>query len=326
MADTAIVAEGLGKCFGPVVALDGVDLELPAGGVLGVLGPNGAGKTTAVRILATLLKPDRGRAWVAGFDVVERPAEVRRRIGLSGQFAAVDPFLTGRENLIMIGRLYGFTRRQARSRAGELIGQLELTDAAGRLVRTYSGGMRRRLDVAASRSGSPRPPGLVADPRRAAGQGTSLLLTTQYIEEAERLAEMVVIIDHGKVIASGTPDQLKDRAGGDRLELQSPPGQDLRQLAGALAALGTGEPAIDEPAGRVVLPVADGPGILPDVAARLAAAGLHVSGLALRRPTLEEAFLALTGRPSSRTKPPQHEASGPPAATAQPAHMTRSTR
>ena len=340
MADAAIVAEGLGKWFGPVVALDGVDLELPAGGVLGVLGPNGAGKTTAVRILATLLKPDRGRAWVAGFDVAERPAEVRRRIGLSGQYAAVDPFLTGRENLIMIGRLYGLTRLQARSRAGELIGQLELTGAAGRLVRTYSGGMRRRLDVAASLLAAPPvlfldEPTTGLDPygRLAlwqvlgdlTAQGTSLLLTTQYIEEAERLAEMVVIIDHGKVIASGTPDQLKDRAGGDRLELQSPPGQDPRQLAGALAALGTGEPAIDEPAGRVVLPVADGPGILPDVAARLAAAGLHVSGLALRRPTLEEAFLALTGQPSSRTNPPRHEASGPPAATAQPAHMTRST-
>src|SRR5260370_1108039 len=202
MADTAIVAEGLGKCFGPVVALDGVDVELPAGGVLGVLGPNGAGKTTAVRILATLLKPDRGRAWVAGFDVVERPAEVRRRIGLSGQFAAVDPFLTGRENLIMIGRLYGFTRRQARSRAGELIGQLELTDAAGRLVRTYSGGMRRRLDVAASLLAAPPvlfldEPTTGLDPygRLALWQvlgdptapRTSPLLTTPYIQAAARL-------------------------------------------------------------------------------------------------------------------------------------------
>jgi ABC-2 type transport system ATP-binding protein len=339
MADPAIVAEGLGKRFGDVTALDGVDLELPAGGVLGVLGPNGAGKTTAVRILATLLKPDRGRARVAGFDVTKRPEAVRRRIGLSGQFAAVDPFLTGRENLIMIGRLYGLTRRRARSRAGELIGHLELTGAAGRLVRTYSGGMRRRLDVAASLLAAPPvlfldEPTTGLDPygRLAlwqilgdlTAQGTSLLLTTQYIEEAERLAEMVVIIDHGKVIASGTPEQLKDQAGEDRLELQSPPDQDLRQLAGALAALGTGEPAIDEPAGRVALPVADGASILPEVATRLAAAGLHVSGLALRRPTLEEAFLAFTGQPSSRTKPPRHEASGPPAATAQPAHMIRS--
>jgi daunorubicin resistance ABC transporter ATP-binding subunit len=337
----AIVAEGLAKGFGPVVALAGVDLELPAGGVLGVLGPNGAGKTTLVRILATLLKPDRGRARVAGFDVAEHPAAVRRRIGLSGQYAAVDPFLTGQENLIMIGRLYGLPRRQARRRAADLIGQLELAGAAGRLVRTYSGGMRRRLDVAASLLAAPPvlfldEPTTGLDPRgrlalwqvlgELTAQGTSMLLTTQYIEEAERLAGTIVIIDHGQVIASGTPGQLQAQAGGDRLDLQSPPGQDPRQLAAALAALGTAEPAIDESAGRVVLPVADGPGILPQVAGRLAAAGLHVSGLALRRPTLEEAFLALTGPPPSRTQPPQHDASGPPAATARPAHQIRSTR
>ena len=337
----AIAAEGLGKRFGPVVALAGVDLELPAGGVLGVLGPNGAGKTTLVRILATLLKPDRGRARVAGFDVAQHPQAVRRRIGLSGQYAAVDPFLTGQENLIMIGRLYGLPRRQARRRAADLIGQLELAGAAGRLVRTYSGGMRRRLDVAASLLAAPPvlfldEPTTGLDPRgrlalwqvlgELTARGTSMLLTTQYIEEAERLASMIVIIDHGQVIASGTPGQLQARAGGDRLDLQSPPGQDPRQLAGALSALGTAEPAIDEAAGRVVLPVAGGPGILPEVAGRLAAAGLHVSGLALRRPTLEEAFLALTGPPPSRTQPLQHDATGPPAATARPAHRIRSTR
>jgi len=325
MADAVITAEGLGKRFGPVHALDGVDLELPAGAVLGVLGPNGAGKTTLVRILATLLKPDQGRARVAGFDVAEHPAAVRRRIGLSGQYAAVDQFLTGQENLVMIGRLYGLTRRQARRRAAELTGQLDLDGAAGRLVRTYSGGMRRRLDVAASLLAAPPvlfldEPTTGLDPygRLAlwqvlgdlTAQGTSVLLTTQYIEEAERLAGMIIIIDHGTVIASGTPGQLMARAGGDRLDLQSPPGQDPWQLAAALSALGAGEPAIDEAAGRVVLPVADGPGILPEVAARLAAAGLQVSGLALRRPTLEEAFLALTG--------------GVAAATAQPAHGTRS--
>jgi daunorubicin resistance ABC transporter ATP-binding subunit len=325
MADTVITAEGLGKRFGPVHALDGVDLELPAGAVLGVLGPNGAGKTTLVRILATLLKPDQGRARVAGFDVAEHPAAVRRRIGLSGQYAAVDQFLTGQENLVMIGRLYGLTRRQARRRAAELTGQLDLDGAAGRLVRTYSGGMRRRLDVAASLLAAPPvlfldEPTTGLDPygRLAlwqvlgdlTAQGTSVLLTTQYIEEAERLAGMIIIIDHGTVIASGTPGQLMARAGGDRLELQSPPGQDPRRLAGALSALGTGEPAVDAAAGRVVLPVADGPGILPEVAARLAAAGLQVSGLALRRPTLEEAFLVLTG--------------GVAAATARPAHGTRS--
>ena len=338
MADAAIVAEGLGKRFGPVLALDGVDLELPAGGVLGLLGPNGAGKTTMVRILATLVKPDRGRARVAGFDVAADPQAVRRRIGLSGQHAAVDPFLTGRENLVMIGRLYGLARRQARQRAGELIEQLGLDGAAGRLVRTYSGGMRRRLDVAATLLAAPPvlfldEPTTGLDPRgRLAlwqvlsdltAQGTSLLLTTQYIEEAERLAGTVVIIDHGKVIASGTPEQLRAGAGGDRLDLRSPPGQDSRQLAAALAALGTGEPAVDEAAGRVVLPVADGAGVLPAVAARLAAAGLQVSGLALRWPTLEEAFLALTGQPPSRTRP---EAGGPPAAAARPARTARSPR
>ena len=340
MTDAAIVAEGLGKRFGHVVALDGVDLELPAGGVLGLLGPNGAGKTTTVRILTTLVRPDRGRARVAGFDVAGHPAAVRRLIGLSGQYAAVDPFLTGQENLTMIGRLYGLSRRQARRRADGLIGQLDLAGVAGRLVRTYSGGMRRRLDVAASLLAAPPvlfldEPTTGLDPRGRLGlwqvlagltaQGTSLLLTTQYIEEAERLAGTVVIIDHGKVIASGTPGELRDRAGGDRLDLQSVPGQDPRRLAATLAALGTGEPAIDEPAGRVVLPVAGGPGILPEVAARLAAAGLRISGLALRRPTLEEAFLAFTGESSSRAQPPAWE-TGPPAGTARPAHTTRSAR
>ena len=331
MTDAAIVAEGLGKRFGPVVALDGVGLELPAGGVLGVLGPNGAGKTTVVRILATLVKPDRGRARVAGFDVAEHPAAVRRLIGLSGQYAAVDPVLTGEENLVMIGRLSGLTRRCARRRAGELAGRLELAGAAGRQVRTYSGGMRRRLDVAASLLAAPPvvfldEPTTGLDPRgrlalwqilgELTSQGTSLLLTTQYIEEAERLAGMITIIDHGKVIAAGTPDQLRARAGGDRLELQSPPGQDPRLLAGALAALGTAEPAIDLAAGRVVLPVTGGAGILPGVAGRLADAGLRITALALRRPTLEEAFLAWTGQP----------ASGPPAGPAQLAHPARSTR
>jgi daunorubicin resistance ABC transporter ATP-binding subunit len=314
MADPAVVAEGLGKRFGRVTAIDGMDLELPAGGVLGVLGPNGAGKTTMVRILATLLRPDRGRAWVAGFDVVSNPASVRRRIGLSGQYAAVDPFLTGQENLVMIGRLYGLTRRQARRRAGDLIGVLELDSAAGRLVRTYSGGMRRRLDVAASLLAAPTvlfldEPTTGLDPRgrlalwqvlrERIGQGTSLLLTTQYIEEAERLAGRIVIIDHGKVIASGTPGQLRARAGGDRLDVQSLPGQDPRRLAGALAALGTADPVVDEAAGRVILPVTGGAGILPEVATQLAAAGLDVASLALRRPTLEEAFLAWTGQPAS---------------------------
>ena len=317
MADAAIVAEGLGKRFGPVLALDGVDLELPVGGVLGLLGPNGAGKTTLVRILATLLKPDRGRARVAGFDVAENPVPIRRRIGLSGQYAAVDPFLTGLENLIMIGRLSGLSRRGARRRGAELTDQLGLAGAAGRLVRTYSGGMRRRLDLAASLLAAPPvlfldEPTTGLDPRgrlelwqilgQLAAGGASVLLTTQYIEEAERLATTIVIIGHGTVLARGTPEQLTSQAGGDRLELQASPGQDPRRLADALAGLGTAGPAIDEASGQVVLPVADGAGILPAVVARLAGAGLRVGALALRRPTLEEAFLALTSQPASNAE------------------------
>jgi daunorubicin resistance ABC transporter ATP-binding subunit len=341
MTDAAIVAEQIGKRFGPVPALEGVDLVLPAGGVLGLLGPNGAGKTTMVRVLATLLRPDRGRARVAGFDVAEQPQEVRRRIGLSGQYAAVDPFLTGQENLAMIGRLYGLPARQAGRRAGDLIGQLGLAGTAGRLARTYSGGMRRRLDVAASLVAAPPvlfldEPTTGLDPRgrlalwqvlgELAGTGTSVLLTTQYIEEAERLASMIVIIDHGTVIASGTPGQLRDRAGGDRLDLQAAPGEDPRQLAGAIATLGTGEPVVDEAAGRVILPVADLAATLPAVAARLAATRLHVSALAVRRPTLEEAFLALTGQPSGSPPAPGRDAAGPAAARPGAAYRTRSAQ
>jgi ABC-2 type transport system ATP-binding protein len=341
MAGMAIAAEGLGKRFGPVTAVDGVDLELPAGGVLGVLGPNAAGKTTLVRILATLLRPDWGRARVAGFDVTERPDAVRARIGLSGQYAAVDPFLTGDENLVMIGRLYGLPRRHARRRASDLAERLGLGAAAGRLVRTYSGGMRRRLDVAASLLAAPQvlfldEPTTGLDPRgrlalwqvlgELTAAGTSPLLTTQYIEEAERLAQMIVIIDHGKVIATGTPGQLRARAGGDRLELTCPPGQDPRRLAAALAPVSTGGQAVDEAAGRVVLPVAGGAAILAEVAARLAATGVAVSGLALRRPTLEEAFLTLTGQapPAAPPSGPGHE--GEPAAAASSASGPGSTR
>jgi ABC-2 type transport system ATP-binding protein len=317
MTDAAVVAEGLGKRFGRVTALDGVHLELPAGSVLGLLGPNGAGKTTLVRILATLLRADWGRARVAGFDVARQPRAVRRLIGLSGQYAAVDPFLTGAENLVMIGRLYGLTGRAARRRAAELTDELDLGGTAGRLVRTYSGGMRRRLDIAASLIAAPPvlfldEPTTGLDPAgrlalwqllgRLTGEGASLLLTTQYIEEAERLAATIVIIDRGHVIARGTPDELRARAGGDRLDLQAPPGHDPRRLAAELAALGTEEPAVDKAAGRVVLPVADGAAVLPAVAGRLAAAGLQVSALALRRPTLEEAFLALTGHGAGRPR------------------------
>jgi ABC-2 type transport system ATP-binding protein len=308
----AIVAEGLSKRFGQVRALDGIELRQPAGTVLGMLGPNGAGKTTTVRILATLLAPDGGRARVAGLDVVAQAAAVRRRIGLSGQYAAVDPYLTGRENLAMIGRLYGLSRHAARRRAGELLERFGLASAAGRMARTYSGGMRRRLDVAASLVAQPPvlfldEPATGLDPHgrialwellaELTGRGTSLLLTTQYMDEADRLADAIVVIDHGRVIASGTPSQLKTRIGGDRLELQALPGGDPQPLAQALAGLGTGPPMVDARAGRVVLPVTDGPQLLAEAAGRLATCGLRVADLALRRPSLEDVFLTLTGQP-----------------------------
>jgi ABC-2 type transport system ATP-binding protein len=312
----AILAEGLTKRFGPVRALDGVNLELATGNVLALLGPNGAGKTTAVRILATLLAPDAGRARIAGFDVVAHASAVRRLIGLSGQYAAVDAYLTGRENLRMIGRLYGLTRHAARRRADELLERFDLVDAAGRLAGTYSGGMRRRLDVAASLVAAPPvlfldEPTTGLDPHgrialwellsELTAQGTSLLLTTQYMEEADRLADEIVVIDKGRVVAAGTADQLKARVGGNRLELQARQGHDPSDLARALAGLGSGPPTVDVAAGRVVLPVDDGPALLAELATRLATSGLRVADLALRRPTLDDVFLALTGHPGPGT-------------------------
>jgi len=336
----AIVAEGLAKRFGQVRALDGIDLEQPAGTVLGMLGPNGAGKTTTVRILATLLAPDGGRARVAGLDVVAQAGAVRRRIGLSGQYAAVDPYLTGRENLQMIGRLYGFSRRAARRRAGELLERFDLAGAAGRQARTYSGGMRRRLDVAASLVARPSvlfldEPTTGLDPHgriavwellgELADHGTSLLLTTQDMEEADRLADAIVVIDRGRVIARGTPGELKAMVGGGRLELQAPPGGDPRPLAGALAGLGTGPPVVDARAGRVVLPVTAGPELLAEAAGRLAACGLRVADLALRRPSLEDVFLTLTGQPGDGLA---HAAggTGPSAGASSPEPALRGTR
>jgi ABC-2 type transport system ATP-binding protein len=312
-AECAIVAEGLSKRFGAVLALTGVDLCAPAGAVLGLLGPNGAGKTTAVRILATLLRPDAGTARVAGLDVVRRPAAVRRVIGLSGQYAALDGYLTGRENLRMIGRLARLGRTESRRRADELLETFDLAPAADRLVRGYSGGMRRRLDVAAALVA--RPPVLFLDepttgldPRGRIGlwatitglteQGCTVLLTTQYLEEADRLAATIVVVDNGRVIAAGTPEELKARVGGDRLDLRAAPGTDPVSIAAAMRDVANGPVDVDQDRSAVFVPVADGTDVLGHVLARLADRRLRVTDVALRRPTLDDVFLTLTGRPA----------------------------
>lgn len=315
MTQPALEAFGLEKRFGGVVALAGVDLVMPAGTVLGLLGPNGAGKTTVVRILATLLRPDAGHARVAGHDVASQPDAVRRSIGLAGQYAAVDSYLTGRENLRMVGRLSGLSGPAARARAEELLEQFDLAGSGDRVVRGYSGGMRRRLDVAASLVASPPvlfldEPTAGLDPRsrRAlwstiadlADHGSSVLLTTQYLEEADELADAITIIDQGRVVATGTADALKARVGGERLELRVPAGVDPTAVAGAIADLGTGPPTVDKEAGTVILPVSDA-GALFRAAARLSADELTVTDAALRRPSLDDVFLALTGRSAHAT-------------------------
>jgi len=307
----AIVAERLGKRFGPVVALDGVDLELPAGGVLGVLGPNGAGKTTAVRILTTLLQPDGGRAVVEGHDVVREAAAVRRSIGLSGQSAAIQEELTGRENLEMIGRLYHLRKPDTKIRAVELLDQFDLADAADRAAKTYSGGMQRRLDLAASLVGRPQvlfldEPTTGLDPRSRLGMwdiirslvatGTTLLLTTQYLDEADELADEIVVIDHGQVIAAGTSEELKSRVGGDVLEFSVPDRSQIPDAVTATTKVGEGEPHLDEDTGIVSIGVGGrGSDALIEAVRSLDAAGVATQGLALRRPSLDDVFLALTG-------------------------------
>jgi ABC-2 type transport system ATP-binding protein len=307
----AILAEGLRKTFGKVHALGGVDLSVRAGGILGLLGPNGAGKTTAVRVLTTLLRPDAGHALVGGWDVRRQPAAVRSVIGSAGQSAAVDEQLTGRENLLMAGRLYHLGRPETRRRAAELLERFELAQAADRTVRTWSGGMRRRLDLAVSLVGRPRvlfldEPSGGLDPRGRrhlwqtirglARDGTTVLLTTQYLEEADQLADHIVVIDRGRVIAQGASSDLKARVGGDRLQLRVATPATTGQAADAVACLGDGPPRVDAEAAEVILPVSDGAAVLPEVVRRLDAAGLSLSGLALRRPTLDDVFLTLTGR------------------------------
>ncbi|MFE2374973.1 ATP-binding cassette domain-containing protein [Streptomyces sp. NPDC059398] len=306
----AIYAEGLVKTFGDVRALDGVDLEVPEGTVLGLLGPNGAGKTTAVRVLTTLLQPDSGRAVVAGLDVLRQPTEVRRSIGLSGQFAAVDEYLTGRENLQMVGQLYQMSARDAKRRAGELLDRFHLADAADRPAKTYSGGMRRRLDLAAALVVSPPvmfmdEPTTGLDPRNrqqlwgviqelVAG-GTTLLLTTQYLEEADHLAHDICVIDHGKVIERGTSDQLKARIGGERVEVVVHRPAEIGPAREVLTALGKGEVAVVEHTRKLTVPVAGGARLLAEVIRELDGRGVEIDDIGLRRPTLDDVFLSLTG-------------------------------
>ncbi|MCX5171168.1 ATP-binding cassette domain-containing protein [Streptomyces antibioticus] len=306
----AIYAEGLVKTFGDVKALDGVDLDVPEGTVLGLLGPNGAGKTTTVRCLTTLLRPDRGRAQVAGLDVLKHPNEVRRSIGLSGQFAAVDEYLTGRENLQMVGQLYQMKSRAAKARAAELLEQFDLTDAADRTTKTYSGGMRRRLDLAAALVVSPPvmfmdEPTTGLDPRNRqllwdvvkdlVSGGTTLLLTTQYLEEADHLAHDIAVVDHGKVIARGTSDQLKARTGGERVEVVVREREDIATAREVLAGFGKGETTVEEHTRKLTVPVTGGAKLLAEVIRELDVRGIEMDDIGLRRPTLDDVFLSLTG-------------------------------
>ena len=324
MADIpAIEAEGLAKRFGATQALAGVDLWVPAGSILGLLGPNGAGKTTAVRILATLLRPDAGRARVLGADVVTQPGEVRTHIGLTGQYAALDDYLTGRANLIMIGRLARLGRDQAHRRADELLEHFDLTGAAGRAVKTYSGGMRRRLDLAASLIGRPQvlfldEPTTGLDPRsrsvmweiirELSAAGTTVLLTTQYLDEADQLADQIAVIDAGRVIAAGSPDTLKARIGEDRLTLALAPGSDLAAAAAAVTAYAAGPVSTlpDSPAAggpRISAQVTGRDGITTEIVRSLDAAGVLVTSVTLDRPSLDDVFLTLTGSRSGGGQP-----------------------
>jgi ABC-2 type transport system ATP-binding protein len=308
--DPAISARGLVKTYGSVTALDGVDLTVPKGTVLGLLGPNGAGKTTIVRVLSTLLKPDSGSAEVAGIDVIAHPRAVRRRIGLSGQYAAVDEYLTGYENLDMIGRLYHLGRKKSRERARELLAAFRLEDAGDRPSKTYSGGMRRRLDLAGALVADPPvlfldEPTTGLDPRGRTDMweviqglvagGTTLLLTTQYLEEADLLADEIVVIDHGKIIAQGTSDQLKSQVGGERLELTLKDGSRLAEARDLLEPRGVGKAVLDDRSRQLVMPVTGGAEVLTEALRLLDSASIGLDDVGLRRPTLDDVFLSLTG-------------------------------
>ncbi|AOT61532.1 ATP-binding cassette domain-containing protein [Streptomyces fradiae] len=311
----AIQAEGLVKRYGSHTALAGVDLSVPAGTILGVLGPNGAGKTTTVRILSTLLRPDEGRATVAGYDLLRQPVAVRRRIGLTGQYASVDEELTGFENLVLIGRLLEMPKADARARAAELLERFSLTDAGGRPVKTYSGGMRRRADLAASLVGRPEvlyldEPTTGLDPRSRnevwsivqglANDGVSVLLTTQYLEEADRLADRITVIDQGRVVAEGRADELKKRTGGQTLQVRPADPRDVPEVVRILGMLTEAVPAADPDTGLITT-VADDTVLLSALVRRLDEAAIAVDELALRLPSLDDVFLSLTGKPAAET-------------------------
>jgi ABC-2 type transport system ATP-binding protein len=307
--DLAVQVEGLRKRYGDKAALDGFDLDVRAGGVHGLLGPNGAGKTTAVRVLATLLRADGGRALVDGYDVARQPARVRERIGLVGQHAAVDEVLGGRQNLVMFGRLFHLGKREAGRRADHLLERFGLADAGGKPVKRYSGGMRRRLDLAASLILRPAvlfldEPTTGLDPRgrnevwaamRAlVSDGTTVLLTTQYLDEADQLAGRISVIDHGRVVAEGTPDELKSRIGGDRIDVVVRADADVAAAAAVLEAIADAEPDVDPDNRRVSAPVRDRVAALTEAVRALETRGVEVEDIALRRPTLDEVFLRMT--------------------------------
>ncbi|WP_157529967.1 ATP-binding cassette domain-containing protein [Microtetraspora niveoalba] len=321
MNSLAVVAEGVRKHYGGAPALDGFDLAVPEGTVCGLLGPNGAGKTTAVRVLTTLLRADAGRAVVAGFDVAARPAEVRYRIGLAGQNAAVDEILTGRENLEMWGRLYHLDAATARRRAGELLDRFGLAADAEKRVKHYSGGMRRRLDLAAAFVLAPSvlfldEPTTGLDPRNRdevwqavrelAASGSTVLMTTQYLFEADQLAHQIAVIDAGRVIADGSPDELKSMVGGDQIDLVVRDAAGLAEAARVLAAAAGRDPVADPGARRLTAPVHDRIGALTEVVRELGERGIAVEDVALRRPTLDEVFLSLTGERTARAEEGGH--------------------
>ncbi|GLU50315.1 ATP-binding cassette domain-containing protein [Nocardiopsis ansamitocini] len=313
-----IEVDGLTKSFGAHRALKGIDLHVPRGHVLGLLGPNGAGKTTTVRILTTLLRPDAGRVMVAGHDVVRDPAAVRRRIGLSGQFAAVDEKLTGYENLRMVARLYGMTRRRAAQRARELLERFRLADVGDQRAGAYSGGMRRRLDLAGALVAEPDvvvldEPTTGLDPRgrldtwevvgELVADGTTVLLTTQYLEEADQLAHSIAVIDQGVVIARGTADELKARVGGGRMDFVVADAADVPAAAGLIARSGAAEPVVDATARRISIAASGGHAALTDALGALERDGIQVLDAALRRPTLDDVFLELTGHAAREPGP-----------------------